>query len=225
MERTPSKLNASDSSPRLRSGRATLALVVLALAASPALAQTRVVTAVVRAVSAAPRPRLVHSSSGTDNCVLCHSPRVAPNDTVAVWGTPGQASSFTMYASPTLRNQMASAPGPVSRTCLSCHDGVSANSSFSANGMAAPRIGAGGQGMRNVDLRGDHPIGLTVGTANPHVKESFKWSGTLPLFGPGKDQLECATCHDPHGNGAPEAGHLLRVDNSASGLCTTCHDH
>ena len=34
-------------------------------------------------------------------------------------------------------------------------------------------------------------------------------------------EVECASCHDPH-----YAGHdsLLKVDNTDSALCLTCHD-
>ena len=42
-------------------------------------------------------------------------------------------------------------------------------------------------------------------------------------------EVECATCHDPHGVPSGGTGSVfipafLRVDNTGSALCLTCHD-
>ena len=36
------------------------------------------------------------------------------------------------------------------------------------------------------------------------------------------DKLECSSCHDVHN--ADSNPHLLRIDNTGSALCLTCHD-
>ena len=42
----------------------------------------------------------------------------------------------------------------------------------------------------------------------------------VKLFGASNDQVECASCHDPHGSGT----NFLRVAQDAnSALCVTCH--
>lgn len=72
------------------------------------------------------------------------------------------------------------------------------------------------------DLSNDHPIGvpyrgLTAGTDYA--------GGTTTSGG---FEVECASCHDPHGvpsGGAGSAfiGTFLRIANAESALCLTCH--
>jgi predicted CXXCH cytochrome family protein len=47
----------------------------------------------------------------------------------------------------------------------------------------------------------------------------------IQLFGlNGEVTVECASCHKEHGNGAVTSGNMyLRVDNTGSALCITCH--
>jgi len=47
--------------------------------------------------------------------------------------------------------------------------------------------------------------------------------GKVPIFGVNRETAvaECTTCHDPHGRSGIRT--LLRIDNSKSGLCLTCH--
>lgn len=97
------------------------------------------------------------------------------------------------------------------------------------------------------DLSNDHPIGVVYDAA---MQPITKLQGSaLPLFSPtgdhswnvGTDTVECASCHDVHNwggqvnttsytsgtttvtgsvtTGAP----FLRVDNTGSALCLTCH--
>ena len=103
------------------------------------------------------------------------------------------------------------------------------------------------------DLSNDHPIGMTYcaaldataaeggacgddsfslnplgGTAATRlwVDTGLLGAGTyektdMPLFNGGTGaSVECATCHDPH---TPENGTFLRVSNTGSALCLTCH--
>ncbi len=92
--------------------------------------------------------------------------------------------------------------------CGFCHDGDPAHQ------QAHAFIGT--------DLSDDHPVSLTYPTSS--VDPAFNtppdptegWSD-VPLFA---GRVECPTCHDPHD---PDRAPFLRVDNSGSALCLTCH--
>ena len=99
------------------------------------------------------------------------------------------------------------------------------------------------------DLRNDHPIGIDFPdtVANPDFKPfSATIPGKLAFYDGNADgradkdeirlyetgdgfEVECASCHDPHG--VPSAGpgslhqpSFLRVSNTQSALCQTCHN-
>jgi mono/diheme cytochrome c family protein len=120
--------------------------------------------------------------------------------------------------------------------CMSCH---------TENG-AVPGATSFGAFLIGKDLRNDHPIGVVFPTANP---DFFQPTGTAPLakyFDTDGDghmdkedirlykngsnfQVECATCHDPHGvpsNGVGSQfnGTFLRKTNGESKVCFTCHN-
>lgn len=128
-----------------------------------------------------------------------------------------------------------------STECLACHSST-----------AGKVLGAGAadftQAVIGTDLRNDHPVGITYPTRtgdgtgfNTPVRELGKPvffdsntngrmdASDLRLFpNAGKAQVECASCHDPHG--VPSAGPnsvifptFLRRSNEGSALCLTCH--
>ena len=96
------------------------------------------------------------------------------------------------------------------------------------------------------DLRNDHPVGVSY----PSTSGDFETTtGSIPdmtffdtngdnrpdtneirLYDSGDGpEVECATCHDPHGvpSAGPGSQHIptfLRVDNTGSGVCLTCHN-
>jgi hypothetical protein len=143
----------------------------------------------------------------------------------------------------------ASGSGPVTHTtlgdstgvnqtegCMACHSpgGIFAG----ATNFAVMVIGE--------DLTNDHPIGITYPTA-PGVDfvPTNATSNNLAFFDDDADgradtneirlydsgdgpEVECASCHDPHG--VPQSGAgtqhfptFLRVSNAQSGVCLTCH--
>jgi len=100
----------------------------------------------------------------------------------------------------------------------------------------------------STDLTNDHPVGITFPAVNgvgtdfktpAGVKGTTRYfdidgngkmgSGDVRLYDTGGVvQVECASCHDPHG--VPSAGPgstfrptFLRVSNTSSALCLTCH--
>ncbi len=185
--------------------------------------------------------------SGTDQvCVFCHTPHFAassPKD-MPLWNRyrSGNAPTYTLYSSATM-DTTPGQPTGVSAACLSCHDGTVAfdslvnypgsglgtsgtpptswswNSTNIINGSASAYIGT--------DLGNDHPISMTYPTTTQdpafYAPASGKVGGKLPLYGSGTDQVECGSCHDPHQSGVTGNPTFLRMSNSGSALCLTCH--
>lgn len=173
----------------------------------------------------------------TEICIFCHTPHGATSTEVPLWWrlAPVQ-TTWTMYDSPTLDFTPGTAPQGVSLACLSCHDGVSAldslqhiggntitNTDASHTTMADWKswmiIGDGGE------LGTEHPISFNYDTsagADLQIKaRTVAEAAGLRFFGSSGDQMECATCHNPHD---PANDPFLRVDNAGSALCLTCHD-
>lgn len=99
------------------------------------------------------------------------------------------------------------------------------------------------------DLRNDHPVGIKYPTTGPGVDFNaptttvntvrfFDTNGNgrpdkneIRLYGASGDfQVECASCHDPHGvgpgpggSGSPFNKTFLRTSNAGSAVCLTCH--
>ncbi|MCK5623168.1 MAG: cytochrome c3 family protein, partial [Alphaproteobacteria bacterium] len=164
-------------------------------------------------------------------CVYCHTPH---NGNTAIpaplWNRTMAITTFAMYASPTINMSIATDPQAISLACLSCHDGVTAYNNIvqgtaSNIGVMVAPLAVGLDGLGN-----DHPISVTydivadtafnaatgLGAAGANV-------GGLPLYdriAGSNDQVECATCHNPHEATNPS---FLRATNVQSALCTTCH--
>ena len=168
-------------------------------------------------------------NAGGEMCVVCHTPHNA--DLVVtdapLWNHQVTAASFTVYAGPGTLDATVGQPTGVSKLCLSCHDGTVALDNFGGTTTGTIII-AGGANV-GIDLSNDHPISLTYDTAlsttdgglNDPATANSGLGGTISgdlLFG---GSLECGSCHDVHdtaGNGS-----LLRVVNTGSALCLTCH--
>jgi predicted CXXCH cytochrome family protein len=121
---------------------------------------------------------------------------------------------------------------------------------ITGNKMPAGRITNLGDGATNPDLRNDHPISMLYSTAkSPSAGSADETTGFYPLrtngpngrnyvnknsstfdanalplgtadTGTAKDYVQCTTCHDPHRADTPT---FLRVANTGSALCLTCH--
>ncbi|WP_373071327.1 cytochrome c3 family protein [Sulfurimonas sp.] len=145
-------------------------------------------------------------------------------------------------------------PESPSLACLSCHDGVSAIDSIvnaPGSGMGSLIDGTPttitanttdvDNGNIGQDLTNDHPVSIvyTEGTASLRLKTTTlntitgggDWVGASTvgdlLRGPGKDMVECGSCHDPHNGYASDQGgtqvNYLRRTNAGSQLCLGCH--
>ena len=94
------------------------------------------------------------------------------------------------------------------------------------------------------DLTNDHPVGVTFPAATGSgtdwntpggTKDTSLYFDVNSNTKMDKDeiriysgQVECASCHDPHGVPDPANGNIfkptfLRVANTGSALCLTCH--
>jgi hypothetical protein len=163
-------------------------------------------------------------SATTQLCIFCHTPHQARTNRVPLWNRSlDTVSAITMYSSATMQNAVAARPGDISMACLSCHDGVGAISNYGTNTGKTDVIGAGIFRI-GTNLSVDHPVGVTiVDNADPAIKTMATFSATLPLFGSGKNMMECATCHEPHNRGLAGGMRFLRASTTASAICTACH--
>ncbi len=171
---------------------------------------------------------LANSSNIDDVCVFCHAPHT-PTGAIAtetpLWNRTTNDTGYTMYSSPTLDMTIAGAPQGVSLACLSCHDGVIGFDQLLSGPtptMTGDTVMTGGA-VIGKDLTGDHPISVTYDPAaepNGFNAATSVVAAGLELFGSGGDQVECSTCHDPH---EADNGDFLRISNTASAICTTCH--
>jgi len=185
-------------------------------------------------------PSAKWGTSNTDQiCIFCHTPHNATTSNM-LWNRDLPVANFTPYSSPTL-NAAVGQPGEVSMMCLSCHDGSTAIDQFNrgrswnpptmpkigdiywpgnpmVDGMG-PNIGGNFGGFSINDLSNDHPIGFVFDAALVAADPGLQLpaAGTLQLW---SGRLECATCHEPH---TTVNGPFLRMTNSQSQLCNTCH--
>jgi predicted CXXCH cytochrome family protein len=168
------------------------------------------------------------SWSGGEICVVCHTPHSASGSNGPLWNRGASTNAtFTMYDSGSLNADMDGAqPGTASLACLGCHDGTVALDSFGGSTTGTTYIAASHKVGGGGSLANEHPIGFTfdssLATADGGLHDpAGAGSNTVAkLLFSGK--MECASCHDVH-NDLDIAG-LLRVDNTGSDLCLTCHD-
>ena len=172
----------------------------------------------------------VTGETTTQVCVFCH----VPHNAATSWGGPlwnhaNTASTFGLYTSATLQGA-TSQPSGVSRACLSCHDGtVAVNSLINApkDGTVGTLISMTGTALLGTDLTNDHPVSITyrqdldsglranTGATVPGPAFTAQLYGTASPY-----TVECASCHAVHD---PTNTPFLRIANTNSQLCTTCH--
>lgn len=188
------------------------------------------------------------TSGYNEVCVFCHTPH-SKQSTSLLWNRTASTATYTVYSSPTMEATVPQ-PGGVSKNCLSCHDGTVTYASIVNNpssGGGTPPAFSGTGKMDTVtaavpaglgtNLSNDHPIGFVYSThrgtdaglrtetisGSKVTVQATSPARTLPLYGTtaGTATLECGSCHNPHSvSGVPM---FLRVSNSNSELCFTCH--
>ncbi|RMH18036.1 MAG: cytochrome C [Gemmatimonadetes bacterium] len=168
-------------------------------------------------------------------CVYCHTPHGGQVD-APLWNRNFSTATYQMYTSSTIDMTMDGQPTGISKACLSCHDGtigldVIINPPNSYAGTVpgttpgTNTMPSGGFTFLDTDLRNDHPISVVYDeTADTkfNAKSSILAAGLKLYTDPASagEKVQCATCHNPHQKGRAA---FLRIDNSASALCKTCH--
>ena len=182
-------------------------------------------------------------------CLSCHDGQTAVDSIVNMPGTGRyDAAQATIQniafldtwdgIGPTGTHMALRPDQGASQGCIHCHDGT------------LEMVGVDNFKIANIgtDLMNDHPVGITFPAVNgvgtdfktpAGVKGTTRYfdidgngkmgSGDVRLYDTGGVvQVECASCHDPHG--VPSAGPgstfrptFLRVSNTSSALCLTCH--
>ncbi len=193
--------------------------------------------------------RVTQPGANSLACLSCHDGQVAIDSIINMPGSGGYSSLQSRAQDNSFLNgwNFARGAGPVMHLglnpvpregCLACHSGGA------LAGLGAPdfRVFAIG-----TDLRNDHPVGVhfpSTGAGadfNPPTttRPGISWFDTngnhLPdssevrLYDTGDGvKVECASCHDPHGVPSYGPGSVfnpsfLRIRNSGSALCLTCH--
>jgi predicted CXXCH cytochrome family protein len=201
--------------------RPTILLLAIALA-SPAYAASIVGS---KHDLSATGSRTVQAASETEVCIFCHTPHRA--STIApLWNRNNSTASYTPYSSTTAKASIGQPTGS-SKLCLSCHDGTVALGMVLSRGTAIAMKGGittlpAGASNLGTDLSDDHPISFQYDAALVAADGQLKnppVSGAVRLDAGGN--LQCSSCHTPHD---PQYGKFLAKDNTASALCTTCHN-
>lgn len=170
-------------------------------------------------------------------CAVCHTTHNASTiPSAPLWNHETTAvAGYTLYSSATFDPHGGTSitePGASSKLCLSCHDGTVALENFGGittgtNYIAgAYRIG----GVTGGDLSDDHPISFEYTTAlvsldgglNDPATTSSGLGGTIAQDMLFNNQLQCASCHDVHNKYG--FSRLLKMENTNSQLCLTCHN-
>lgn len=177
--------------------------------------------------------------SGGRICVACHAPHKSDTGVAdaPLWSHASSAATYTLYSSPTLKATIAQ-PGGSSKLCLSCHDGTVAVNSF--GGVTGTSMISSANNL-GTNLKSSHPIGFNyntaLATANGSLHDPASKSvtigsgsqtktgtiGSVLLYG---GQMECGSCHDVHNTftvGGAGTG-LVKVDQSGSKICLSCHN-
>ncbi len=156
-------------------------------------------------------------------CRPCHTPHNASTVVGYLWNHDLSAGGWTLHTGA----DSASVLNSTSRLCLSCHDGTVAIDSY--GGLTGTVFLSGTRNLGS-DLTTSHPIGVDYPTdpsaynqpdANGDVIDTIETpAGQSAHIEDGK--VQCGSCHFAHGSNAP-FGMFLRVDNTGSRLCMTCH--
>ena len=170
----------------------------------------------------------ITASTESQICIFCHIPHRDGEKVPYLWNRSDPSNPYTPYDSSTL-NAIVGQPNGSSRMCLSCHDGTIALGATASAKEEIPLKGgvrympAGKPSNLGTDLSDDHPVSFVYDRAlsleNLELKDpSLLYPAvTLDKY----NRLQCTSCHDPHDD---SYGRFLVMDNTASALCTACHD-
>lgn len=170
-------------------------------------------------------------------CAVCHATHQASTVPGApLWSHESTAvAGYTLYSSATFDSHGGTTitdPGASSKLCLSCHDGTVALENFGGVTTGTNMIDAayliGGASGDN--LSNDHPISFDYTTAlatldgglHDPATTSSGLGSTIAADMLFSNKVQCASCHDVHNKYG--VNKLLKMTNTASQLCLTCHN-
>ncbi len=186
-------------------------------------------------------------------CLSCHDGQVAIDSIINMPGSGRYSAAQQTTQSNAFLNAwdnttMGGGGGPDATVHIGLSPGATGCLACHAPGSI---VGAGATDLTatalGTDLRDDHPVGIQYPATGPDVDFNapsttrgalrfFDTNGNgradkdeVRLYNTGEGfELECATCHDPHGvpiagSGSQFRPNFLRVSNAASALCLTCH--
>ena len=164
------------------------------------------------------------NTTDQDICGVCHTPHGGAAVTGApLWGHDQiDGTGYSMYVGTDMDWGTApTAPDGTSLLCLSCHDGTLPLDT----GGAATLMGAvNAAAVVGPILTGSHPISFVYNTSAAADTEIKTADATIDgwLDGGTGGKVQCSSCHDVHNT--PGVASLLRISNTGSQLCLTCHD-
>ena len=206
-------------------GHAAVALATTAMLwSTAAAAQVRVNSPANKHNLSTSGPGPVKSTTMTEVCIFCHTPHNA-NPAAPLWNQTLSGATYQVYASTTLEATVGP-PGGSSKLCLSCHDGtIAIGNTVNSGTLAVQGVNTQGRltgpSSLGTDLRSSHPIALVPVVGSEIVKPPAGSPVKLDATG----QVQCVSCHDPHRMDVDSTTNkFLVTNNSASGLCSVCHN-
>ncbi|GAB4348678.1 MAG: cytochrome c3 family protein [Gammaproteobacteria bacterium] len=185
-------------------------------------------------------------------CLSCHDGTLGVDSIINMPGAGNYSAAQETSQNNAFLDTWTNPSGPDATTHLGL-DGVNqANGCLACHSPDAGVVGAGATDFTafaiGTDLRDDHPVGIALPTTRIGIdfnNPTGNVSGTRFYDGNGNGrpdsdeirfydtgdgpEVECASCHDPHGvsPGGPGGSFnptFLRVNNTGSALCLTCHE-
>lgn len=186
-------------------------------------------------------------------CLSCHDGRVAVDSIINMPGSGRYSAAQQTVQSNTFLNAWKNSTMGAGGPDATIHIGLSPGNTgcLACHSPGAGIVGAGAPDLTvtalGTDLRDDHPVGVQYPATGPNVDFNaptatagavrfFDTNGNgradkreVRLYNSGGGfEVECASCHDPHGVPSGGAGSVflptfLRVSNAGSALCLTCH--
>jgi predicted CXXCH cytochrome family protein len=172
-------------------------------------------------------PGPVKAATETAVCIFCHVPHNALN-AAPLWNRANSTGTYIPYASSTMKGTMGQPTGS-SLLCLSCHDGTIAPGKVASRSQAISMVGVNGDGTLlstssgnlGLDLSNDHPVSISYSASSANATAELfpaPQNSNVKLEG---GLMQCSACHNAHDNTIPK---FLVMSNTASALCTTCHN-
>jgi hypothetical protein len=178
-------------------------------------------------------------------CLSCHDGQTAVDSVINMPGSGGYLDSQKTSQSNAFLNTWNNSRGPDATV----HVGLAGAECLACHASGAGIVGAGATDFTvfaiGTNLNNDHPVGVLLPVGDDwNVPAGIK--GTTKFFDGDGDgimdknevrfysgdrgpEVECASCHDPHGvpsggPGSPFNKSFLRVTDAGSAICLTCHN-